>query len=123
MITLPSVYDLQAAKEDIEHVKESYPQLFDKLAHVISLTRALQFPYQYMGSLLMDEDPGNKVPHFVKPSVLSLYKREVQSVKEDIHFSALKEVLNRSRSLGYAKIGQLVLGQSPESLIGPSSIK
>ena len=50
MITLSSVDELQTAETELEKIKNSYPELFNKLLHVVGLTRAFQFKYQYMGT-------------------------------------------------------------------------
>jgi hypothetical protein len=123
MITLSSHDQLRATKGALENFQNSFPGLFEKLVDVVSLTRALQFKYQYMGCLLMDEDAGYHAPNFVQRSVLRLYKRELQSLKDDQNFKALKQILSDNKEIGYAKISQLVLGTAPESLLGASIIK
>ncbi|MFF2501208.1 hypothetical protein [Peribacillus sp. NPDC058075] len=123
MITLSSVDELMATEAALEKIKYSYPELFDKLLHVVALTRALQFKYQFMGTLLMDENPNEYTPEFVMPSVIGLYIEEVQKLKDDPNIQALLQTLSQNKNIGYAKISMLVLGKSPESLLGASSIK
>ncbi|MDQ7860692.1 hypothetical protein RCO48_05120 [Peribacillus frigoritolerans] len=83
MITLSNVDELQASEAALEKIKYSYPELFNKLLHVVALTRALQFKYQFMGTLIMDENPNEYTPEFVMPSVIELYIEEVQKLKDD----------------------------------------
>ncbi|MFJ8246382.1 hypothetical protein [Peribacillus asahii] len=123
MVTLSSVDELQTTEEALEEIKDSYPELFKKLLHVVGLTRAFQFKYQYMGCLIMDEDASEFTPEFVMPSVISLYKEEIQKLKDDQNIHILQKTFADYETIGYAKISMLVLGQSPESLLGASYIK
>ncbi len=123
MVTLSSVDELQTAETELEYIKNEYPELFSKLLHVVGLTRAFQFKYQYMGRLIMDENPYEFAPEFVMPSVISLYKAEIQKLKDNPSIHILRRVFANYESIGYAKLSMLVLGQSPESLIGASYIK
>lgn len=123
MITLSSIEELKTAKDAIDQLKKDYPNLFEKLLEAVNLTRAFQFKYHYMGSLIMDEDPGEYTPNFVYGSVLRLYKKELQRVKDDPNSHVLKQFLSAFKSTGYAKISLLALGNSPESLLGASSIR
>ncbi|MGE7906861.1 hypothetical protein ACQKNS_20935 [Peribacillus sp. NPDC094092] len=123
MITLSSVDELQATEEALEKIRYSYPELFIKLLHVVALTRALQFKYQFMGTLIMDENPNEYTPEFVMPSVIGLYKEEVQKLKDDPNIQVLLRTFSQIKNIGYAKISMLVLGKSPESLLGASYIK
>lgn len=123
MVTLSSVDELQTAEKEVENIKNSYPELFKKILHVVGLTRAFQFKYQYMGCLIMDENPNDYAPEFVMPSVISLYKAEIQKLKDDPSIHILRKTFANYESIGYAKVSMLVLGQSPESLIGASYIK
>lgn len=123
MIALSSVDDLQTTEDELLEIKKLYPNLFNKLLHVIGLTRAFQFKYQYMGSLIMNEDANEFSPEFVMPSVIALYKQEVQKLIDDPNIESLRKIFASHGTIGYAKISMLVLGQSPESLIGASYIK
>ncbi|KWW18224.1 MULTISPECIES: hypothetical protein [Peribacillus] len=123
MITLSSVDELRATEAALRKIKYSYPELFNKLFHVVALTRTLQFKYHFMGTLLMDENYNEYTPEFVTPSVTDLYKEEVQKLKNDPDFHILLQIFTNSKNIGYAKISMLVLGKSPESLLGASTIK
>lgn len=123
MITLSSVDELHETKAALEKIKYSYPELFNKLLHVVALTRTFQFKYQFMGTLIMDENPNEYTPEFVMPSVIRLYIEEVQKLKDDPNIRVLLQTFSQNKNIGYAKISMLVLGKSPESLLGASSIK
>ncbi|MFJ7993523.1 hypothetical protein ACIQY5_15280 [Peribacillus frigoritolerans] len=123
MITLSNVDELQASEAALEKIKYSYPELFNKLLHVVALTRALQFKYQFMGTLIMDENHNEYTPEFVMPSIIDLYIEEVQKLKDDPNIQVLLQTFSQSKNIGYAKISMLVLGKSPESLLGASCIK
>ena len=123
MITLSNVDELQASEAALEKIKYSYPELFNKLLHVVALTRALQFKYQFMGTLIMDENPNQYTTEFVMPSIIELYIEEVQKLKDDPNIQVLLQTFSQSKNIGYAKISMLVLGKSPESLLGASCIK
>ncbi|HZG71415.1 MAG TPA: hypothetical protein VEY51_07725 [Chondromyces sp.] len=123
MITLCSLDELKQAKETIDSFKEDYPSFFEKIIHVVNLTRALQFKYQYMGCLLMDEDPGKAAPDFIQESILRLYQRELQEIKNHLQFEKLKQIFMIYRDIEYTKIFQLIQSHSPESLTGSSTIR
>ncbi|MDQ0272519.1 hypothetical protein [Cytobacillus purgationiresistens] len=123
MIALSSIDELQDAQIEIEKMKKDYPVLFEKLLEVIYLTRALQYKYQYMGHLIMDEYPGEAAPKFAYDSVQRIYKSEMQKLKANHDFRVLKQVMVKFSNLNYSKIFLLAIGQKPESLVGSSYIK
>ena len=123
MVTLTSLNELVAAKKALDKLQNDHPSLFEKLVEMVNLTRAFHFKYHYMGALIMDEDPGEDTPNFVYGSVLRLYKREIQKLKEDVDFPALKQVFADNKNTDYAKICLLVLGMTPESLVGSTLYK
>ncbi|RFU69978.1 hypothetical protein D0469_08380 [Peribacillus saganii] len=123
MITLSSIDELNSTKEAFEKLKKDYPSLFEKLLDIVNLTRAFQFKYYYMGCLIMDEDPGQYAPNFVYGSVLRLYKKEVQKLKDDQDYEVLKQTFSDFRNAGYAKISLLVLGMKPESFVDTTCIR
>jgi hypothetical protein len=123
VITLSSQDELKATKDALDSLKASYPDLFEKLVDVINLTRALQFKYHYMGCLITGEDPGNHAPNFVQGSVLRLYKKEMQKLKDNLDFHVVKNTFTEFRNISYAKICLLALGETPESLTGASIVK
>ncbi|PLR83281.1 hypothetical protein CVD25_11650 [Bacillus canaveralius] len=116
MLTLCSIDELTTTKQALEKLKKDHPNLFGKLLDIVNLTRALHFKYHYMGSLVMGEDPGQAVPNYVYGSVLRLYKKELQKLKDDDDFPVLQKTFSEFSNTGYAKISLLVLGETPESL-------
>ncbi len=122
MIALANHHDILATKEALDVFKLEHPSLFDQLLHVVSLTRQLHFKYHYMGNLLMNEDPTIYQP-LVKESVMKLYLKEIQMLKDNDRNGVVQTLLAESRHHGYAKISLLILGKSPESLIGAAIIK
>ncbi len=123
MITISSISELKTAKEALEELKKNDPDLFNQLLDAINLTRALHFKYQYMGCLLMDEEPGENVPDFVYGSVLRLYKKEIQKLKNNANIQALKDILSTYKRNGYAKLCLLALDRTPESLVSPTQVQ
>ncbi|QQZ11575.1 hypothetical protein I5776_16445 [Heyndrickxia vini] len=123
MLTLSSLEEIQAAKESLGKLQTTYPSLFDKLVHVVNLTRAFQFKYHYMGCIVMDEDPSYYSPNFVQGSVIRLYKKEVQLLKDDENFHIVEQIFADYKRIGYAKISLLIQGSSPESLMGAPVIQ
>jgi len=123
MVTISSMNRLTAAKDGLKMLEQEHPVLFEKLLDVIYLTRALHFKYHYMGCLVMDEDPGPSSPDFVYGSVLRIYKKEIQKLKNDGSLHALRQLFSDCSSIGYSKLCLLALGHSPESLVEPSFMK
>jgi hypothetical protein len=121
--TLCSLDELKKVKKALDQLENSYPALFEKMVHVMNLTRALQMKYQYMGCLIMDEDPSDCLPNLPQGSVLRLYKKEVTSLKNDADAYIMKQTFTSFKETGYAKISLLALGRTPESLVGASSVK
>lgn len=122
MIALANINELEALHAALSKLGREHPSLFENLLDCVKLTRALQFKYQYMGCLLMDENEEPYQPSFVYRSVLNLYKIEIQKVKENSDYPALQQLFANFSNIGYAKISQLLLGKEPVSLVGPSVI-
>ncbi|MBS4174898.1 hypothetical protein [Bacillus sp. FJAT-49736] len=116
MLTLTSIDELKEASNALIKLQTSYPSLFEKLVHIVGLTRALQFKYDYMGNLILDENPSRYSPQFVQSSVLRLYRKELQALKDDVDFPAVKHFFANFKDIGSAKLGLLILGKSPESV-------
>jgi hypothetical protein len=68
-----------------------------------------------MGSLLLEEDPGDCTPRFEQASILRLYKKELQILKNDAKFLELQKLFQEFKHTGYAKISLLIIGKSPEN--------
>jgi hypothetical protein len=123
MVTFTSLNELTESSRALEELKKDYPDLFVKFLDVVNLTRAFQFKYHYLGALLLDKDPGEDKPNFVYGSVLRLYKREVQKLKDDADFQVLKQFFIQSQNKDCTKICLLALGATPDSLVGTSYFK
>lgn len=123
MITLSSVDELQTVNSGILHVKEQQATLFEQTLHVVSLTRALRFHYQYVGCLILDKDTSDCAPKFESPSVVHLYEQEVAKLKQNPSFPIIKQIFKNSQSIGFAKTCLLILGRSPEKLVGAVVMK
>lgn len=123
MITISSSEQLVKAKKALDSSKLAHPLTFEKLIHIINLTRTLQFKYHYMGSLLMNEDSSQYYPSLVPASVLDLYQQEIQKFKDMPDSEEVLKLFAAYQSIGYAKLSLLVLGKSPESLLGALVIK
>ena len=101
MVTFTSLNELTESSQALEELKKDYPELFVKFLDVVNLTRAFQFKYHYLGALLLDKDPGEDKPNFVYGSVLRLYKREVQKLKDDADFQVLKQFFIQNQNNFY----------------------
>ncbi|MFG6148009.1 hypothetical protein [Halobacillus sp. B23F22_1] len=120
---LAGLNDIYRAKEELEELKLQHPELYEQLHHVVSLTRQLQIKYGYMGSLLRDEDLPKFRPQFVRESILSLYQREVQKLKDHPDFMEAKSLMKKHSKVGDPKLFLLILGAKPEMLQGSTIIK
>lgn len=123
MLKLASLDELYEAKKGLEEVSRHYPDVYETLTHVVSFTRQLQIKYGYMGAMLMEEELTPTYPAFIKGSILSLYKKEVDKLKNHEDFHVVKDVLNQYREVGDAKLFLLILGAKPELLKGSTIIK
>lgn len=123
MLTTSSYNQLKSAQIAIGTLNSTKPSIYRKFINIIKLTRQLQFGYQYMGSLIMDEDPGKFNPRSQDDYVLSVYYREIKNLKTDIKFLDLKQLLKTYKQLSYANISKLALGENPEALVGPTLVR
>ncbi|MFF2447163.1 hypothetical protein ACFVSW_08660 [Neobacillus sp. NPDC058068] len=123
MLTTSSYNQLKSAQIAIGKLNSTKPSIYRKFINIIKLTRQLQFGYQYMGSLIMDEDPGKFNPRSQDDYVLSVYYREIENLKTDIKFLELKQLLKTYKQISYANISKLALGENPEALVGPTLVR
>lgn len=122
MIITSSYHELKNAQAAIENLKETTPPIYRKFLNIIHLTRQLQYGYQYMGSLLMDEDPDQFQPNFQDDYVMSIYRQEIEKLKADKRFPELKQLLLSYKHISYANISKLALGEKPAALVGPAVV-
>lgn len=123
MITTSSFSELMNAKSAIEELEATKPTLYKKFVHIIQLTRQMQFKFQYMGCLIMDEDPSKFRPRFQDDYVLTVYQNEVEKLKADNQVLDLKQLLAAYHLVGYATLCDLVMGKNPEVLVGPAIVR
>ena len=123
MLTTTSFSELVHAKKEINALKVKKPTVFKQFVHIIHLTRQMQFKFQYMGSLIMDEDPSAFRPIIKDDYVLTVYQQEIAKLKSNSKATALKQLLADHQSMGYATLSDLVLGVSPEVLVGPAVVR
>jgi hypothetical protein len=123
MLTTSSYNQLKNAQIAIEKLNVTKPSIYRKFINIIKLTRQLQFGYQYMGSLIMDEDPVKFNPMFQDDYILSVYFREIENLKTDKKFLDLKQLLKTYKQLSYANISKLALGENPTALVGPTLVR
>ncbi|WP_445489172.1 hypothetical protein [Niallia sp. 03133] len=123
MLVISSFSDLMNAKSEIDEFKMTKPTVYKKFVNVINLTRQLQFKFQYMGCLLMDEEPNDSCPNVKDDYVLALYQKEIEKLKVENTFSDLKRLLADYKKIGYANLSALVMGKNPKVLVGPSVVR
>lgn len=123
MIAEPCYQELIHAKRAIDYLHSTKPALYNKFFNLIQLTRQLQYGYQYMGALIMDEESTKCCPTAQDDYVLSIYLKEIEKVKADNKFEELKSVLASYKKITYTNISKLVLGDNPSSLVGPIVVR
>ncbi|MGG1679565.1 hypothetical protein ACIFOT_28170 [Neobacillus sp. NRS-1170] len=122
MLVSANYDDLNDAKMAIEHLGQTKPSIYYMFLNIIELTRQLNYGYQYMGALLMDEDPSEFKPAGQDEYVLSVYQKEIEKLKGDQKFYELKQLLKEYQQVSYANISKLALGNPPKELAGPTII-
>src|SRR5699024_12857850 len=99
------------------------PALNKKYDNINQLTYQIQFKFQYIGSLIMDEYPTKHCPKVQDDYVLNVYQTEIKKLKADDEVLNLKQLLAEYKQLGYAKLSDLVMGKNPEILVGPAVVR
>jgi hypothetical protein len=122
MLVSANYDDLIDAKMAIEHLSETKPSIYHMFLNIIELTRHLNYGYQYMGALLMDEDPSEFKPMGQDDYVLSVYHHEIEKLKKDEKFPEVKQLLKEVQQVSYANTSKLALGDPPKELAGPTVI-
>ncbi|WP_413303701.1 hypothetical protein AA0X95_26625 [Bacillus sp. 1P10SD] len=123
MVIASSYNELKNALTAIENLNAKKPSIYQKFIRIIKLTRQFQYGYQYMGSLLMDEDTSESHPKSQDEYVLSVYHREIEQIKSDNKFSDLKQLLKAYKQVSYGNISKLALGENPRALVGPTIVR
>ena len=120
MLTTSSFSELMGVKNNLDELKQECPAVYNQFVHTVHLTRQLQFKFQYMGSLIMDEAADRYLPKVQDNYVLDLYKSEINKLKSFEAIYELKNLLAAYKTIGYGAICDLVIGKSPEVLVGPA---
>ncbi|NGP46892.1 hypothetical protein G4V62_18865 [Bacillaceae bacterium SIJ1] len=120
---LAGLKDHYKAKEDIEALKKEHNDIYQLLLHVASLTRQLQIRYRYLGALLTNTPAAEFEPKFIRSSVLELYQREVQTLKNHPNFDQVQALFKANPTLEFPNIFLLVLGAKPEMVHGSTFMK
>jgi hypothetical protein len=120
LVTFCCINDLEEVSEALKNLSKDYPKLYEKLEEMVYLTRALHFKFQYLGALLMDEPTAEFTPISVHESVLRLYKRELQNLKDNPDFPVLVQIFTKYEHASFNNICLLVKGMNPQSLVGPT---
>lgn len=122
MLVTANYDDLKYAKIAIENLCATKPSIYQKFLNIIELTRRFNYGYEYMGSLLMDEDSSHFKPIAQDDYVLSVYHQEIDKLKNDPKFLEIKQLLKEYHPVSYANISKLALGENPIELAGPTVI-
>lgn len=122
MVTESNYTQLKDAQIAIEKLHVTKPSIYKKFINIVKLTRQLHCGYQYMGSVIMGENPSDFYPESLDDYIMSVYHREIEKLKTDEKFSELKQVLNRYKQVSYVNISKLALGENPRELVGPTLI-
>lgn len=123
MVISTNLFELKHAQEAMEELQATKPSIFQKFMNIIQLTRQFQYGYQFMGSLIMDEDPIKYHPMSQDDYVLSVYLGEIEKLKKADQFAELKQLLRQYQNLSYFIISKLALGESPKALVGPTVVR
>ncbi|SFA95205.1 hypothetical protein SAMN04488072_104108 [Lentibacillus halodurans] len=123
MLISANAQELQRVKQAIERLKENEPVQYQQFKNVINLTRQLQYSFQYLGCLIMNDDPREFEPRLQDGYVLSIYKNEIENLKQKQPIDAVQELLAAYKRVSYDHICKLVLGENVDMLAGPMVVK
>ncbi|WP_339226283.1 hypothetical protein NSQ77_12245 [Oceanobacillus sp. FSL K6-2867] len=122
MLITTSLKELVSAKEAIDELGHTKPELFQLFINVIQLTRQLQFNYQYLGCLIMDENPDKCRPNICNTYAFKVFQQEIDKLKADNKIIELQHLLAVNKQIGYANVCKLVIGENPRYLVGPQVV-
>ncbi|SHN22097.1 hypothetical protein [Gracilibacillus kekensis] len=109
MIVSTNVQELQNVQKAIERLQKERPAQFQQFKNIIELTRQLQYGFQYLGCLLMDESISEFQPKVEDSYVQSIFQREVNELKKAHAFDQVKELLATYKEVSYDHICKIVL--------------
>ena len=122
MLVSANYDDLKDAKNAMDNLSATKPSIYQQFLNIIELTRQLNFGYEYMGALIMDEDSSQFKPTAQDNYVLSIYHQEIEKIKKDEKFNEIKQLLKEYQQVSYANISKLALGRNPKELTGPTVV-
>ncbi|GEQ04114.1 MULTISPECIES: hypothetical protein [Staphylococcus] len=118
--------ELNQVKLDLKKLKNKFPNMYEKLEYIASLTRQLSINYKYLGLLMFSDNREiiqNKRPTLIRESVLKLYEQEVKKVKKDSNFVIFKDMMLKFQNVKYSQIFLIILGAEPSFVFKNTIIK
>lgn len=118
--------ELNQVKLDLKKLKNKFPNMYEKLEYIASLTRQLSINYKYLGLLMFSDNREiiqNKRPTLIRESVLKLYEQEVKKVKKDSNFVIFKDMMLKFQNVNYSQIFLIILGAEPSFVFKNTIIK
>ena len=118
--------ELNQVKLDLKKLKNKFPNMYEKLEYIASLTRQLSIHYKYLGLLMFSdnrENIQNERPILIRESVLKLYEQEVAKVKKDSDFVFFKDMILKFQNVDYSQIFLIILGAEPGFVFNNTIIK
>lgn len=118
--------ELNQVKLDLKKLKNKFPNMYEKLEYIASLTRQLSINYKYLGLLMFSDNREiiqNKRPTLIRDSVLKLYEQEVKKVKKDSNFVIFKDMMLKFQNVKYSQIFLIILGAEPSFVFKNTIIK
>ena len=118
--------ELNQVKLDLKKLRNKFPNMYEKLEYIASLTRQLSIHYKYLGALMFSdnrENIQNERPILIRESVLKLYEQEVAKVKKDSDFVFFKDMMLKFQNVDYSQIFLIILGAEPGFVFNNTIIK
>src|SRR5699024_3425230 len=120
------IEELNQVKLDLKKLKNKFPNMYEKLEYIASLTRQLSIHYKYLGLLMFSDNREiiqNKRPTLIRESVLKLYEQEVKKVKKDSNFVIFNDMMLKFQNVKYSQIFLIILGAEPSFVFKNTIIK
>ncbi|TDL30811.1 hypothetical protein E2R51_15890 [Jeotgalibacillus sp. S-D1] len=122
MLITASINELVSAQKAINDLKTEKPEVYKNFTNLVLLTRQLQFKYQYMGCLIMDEESERFCPGQKADYVVNVYHQEIEKLKAQTKIVEVKELLSEYKKIGYSNLCKLAIGENPRLLVGPQVV-
>lgn len=113
---------LSQIQEKVYKLGADYPDLYEEVKHVTSLTRQMQVPYMYLADLLTNSH-SEAAPKFIRDSVLDVLVSEVNKLKHTPFFNHFLKIIEENPHHGAPEIFLLILGARPEAIVNNAIIK